>query len=211
MPGRFPIFPDHCHTFARWRVPARCTIPFQIAAYEPRFIGGDVDQIICADTDHDPIVVIYRQVDGIERVTPLTGLPVLDLIARDEIPDLTQNLPPETPPDARVQSAVRRLSGATMLDPRTPEMLGQVLGFAYLPLDEVAINPEIGFLFLRTKPGITGDAREGRAGTNLLWEVAEDTFHGMPLLTDTAEVAARMYGERPKGSSKSRPTIAPQR
>jgi hypothetical protein len=163
------------------------------------FIGGDLNQVKSVDTNaNDPIVVIYRHVEGIERVTSLAGLPVLDLIARGELPHVAESPPPDSPPKAPVRSTVRTLSGTTILDPHTPEMLAQALGFPYLPLDDVAINPEIGFLILRTAPGKKGHASDGQARTNLLWEIAEDTFHGIPLLTDTADVAARLYGERPK-------------
>jgi hypothetical protein len=157
-----------------------------------------MDQFTSADTGDDPIVVIYRHVEGIERVTSLAGLPVLDLIARDELPSLAESSPPAGPPNALVLSAVRRLSSATLFNPAAPETLAQGFGFPYLPLDGIAINPEIGFLILRKAPGKSGNARDGRTRTLLLWEIAEDIFHGMPLLTDTAEVAAHLYGERPK-------------
>jgi hypothetical protein len=45
---------------------------------------------------HDPIVVIYRQVEGMERITSLDGLPVLDLIARGTLPPFIRSLPPES-------------------------------------------------------------------------------------------------------------------
>jgi hypothetical protein len=99
-----------------------------------------------------------------------------------------------------------------MLDLNTPETLAQALDFPYLHLDGVAINPKIGFLFLRTAPGKKDDARGCRARTYLLWEIAEDTFHGMPLLTDAAEVAARMYDDSPKaGLTPQKSLSAPQR
>jgi hypothetical protein len=128
------------------------------------------------------------------------------MIARDEIPHLVESLAPGSPPTASVLSAVRRLSGATLFNPAAAETLAQRLGFPYLPLDGIAINPEIGFLFLRTGPGKNGDAREGRPRTLLLWEIAKDVFHGVPLLTDTVEVVARMYGERPKSRPGPQPS-----
>ncbi len=171
-----------------------------------------MDQVTSADTDDDPIVIIYRHVEGIERVTSLAGLPVLDLIARGELPHIVASPPAENPPHASVLSAVTRFSGATIFYPRPPEVLAQAFGLPYLPLDDVAINPEIGFLILRVTPGRKGVRPEGWTRTNLLWEIAEDTFHSMPLLTDTAEVAAQMYGRRPKtGPAPRLSPTAPQR
>jgi hypothetical protein len=209
----FPIFPGKCDPFWPRRVAAGCNVVSSIAvSYEPLFIGGDMDQLTFADTKDDPVVVLYRHVEGIERITSLGGTPVLDLIAQNELPHLAQRPLLESSPNAPVLSAIRRLGGATILDPSTPETLAQALGFAYLPLDDIAVNPEIGFLVLRTRPGKKDDAPEGQTRTLLLWEIAEDVFHGMPLLTDTAEVAARMYGERPKASPAPRPSpMAPQR
>jgi len=157
-----------------------------------------LDHIISPGADDGPIVVIYRHAEGIERVASLAGLPVLDLIARNELPNAAVSQLPAHPPGAPALSAVRRLSGATMLDPRAPETLAQALGFAYLPLDDTAINPEIGFLILRAAPGNKSEAPEGRAKSNLLWDVGDDIFDCMALQTDAAEVAARMYRERPK-------------
>jgi|SRR5579871_5651172 len=82
-------------------------------------------------------------------------------------------------------------------NPRTPDARADSR-LPYLPLDGVAINPEIGFLILRTAPRKKEVARENGARSNLLWEISEDIFHGMPLLTDTVEVAPRMYGQRSK-------------
>jgi hypothetical protein len=158
-------------------------------------------QVTFTDADADPIVVIYRDAKGIERVTSLAGPRVLDLIARGELPHLAACPRPQSPLNVAVRSVVRRLSGATMLYPSSPETLAQASGFPYFPLDDVAINPEIEFLILRTAPEKKGHASEGQSRTNLLWEIAEDTFHAIPLLTDAADIAARMYGERPKAGS----------
>jgi hypothetical protein len=211
---RFPIFQEHCNTFSSPRVTASCSIRFMNdRPSRGPFLREELKQVKSTDTSgDDPIAVIYSHVEGIERVSSLADMPVLDLVARNELPHLAQCLLLESPPNPPAPSAVRRLSGATTRDPRTPETLAQDLGLPYLSLDDIAINPEIGFLMLRMTPGKKGDAPEGRARTLLLWEIAEDIFHGMPLLTDTAEVAARMYGERPKASPAPRPSpMAPQR
>jgi hypothetical protein len=157
-----------------------------------------VDQLSSTGTDDDPIIVIYHHVEGSERVTSLAGLPVLDLIARHELTLVAQSPRPESLRNAPVLSAVRRLSGAILFNPASPETLAEDFGFPYLSLDGVAINPEIGFIIFRSTPG---KARDGRARTLLLWESAEDSFDGMSLMTDAAEVAARLYGERPKASA----------
>jgi hypothetical protein len=55
------------------------------ALTKPLFIGGNLNHLTSTDTEDDPIVVVYRHVEGIERVMSLAGLPVLDLIAQDEL------------------------------------------------------------------------------------------------------------------------------
>jgi hypothetical protein len=77
------------------------------------------------------------------------------------------------------------------------QALALAFGFPCLALDDVALNPEIAFLILRTILAKRGDTRDCRTRTNLLWESTEGGFHGMPLLTDAIEVAARIYGNEP--------------
>jgi hypothetical protein len=197
----FPILPSPCEPFPSHRVTGGGSFLSGIAIHEEAAcLRGHVKHVTSPDIDSDPVVAIYREDEGLDRVISLIAARALNLDVLSACPHLMKGLPPATAPNPAGGSLLRRLSGRTLLDPRPPQEAAEALGFLYLDADDVAINPNMGFILMRVTP-IQSAPAEGRARTCLLWEAAPGAFDCMHLRTDVVQIAQLRFGD----GSKSRP------
>jgi hypothetical protein len=168
-----------------------------------------VKHIAPANTDKDPVAVIYREDEGLDRITSLIAARALDLDVLNACPHLLKGSPPAMTPSSAGGSLLKLVSGRNLLDSRPPKEVAGALDFLYLDADDVAINPNLGFILMRVTPTLNAPSAEGQARTCLLWETAAGAYDCMHLRTDVVRIAALRFGNAPKSHSP-RPMLPPR-